>query len=239
MKRQIERPTVTDESSHPTGGHRETHPAFGQIGASRVNGTAHLYGSDFTHHGYVEITIRRSTLQRSLSRDWAMGGDELIAVQLSNAQWAEFVSTMNSGMGVQCTIDHVNRVPMPYLPPPASRAQQAEAEMLGKVQAMLATIAAARKEAEGLNITNKAKAVMLDMADRITQELSANIPFYMKSFGEHMEATVEKAKIEVNAYVENRIHRAGLAALDAANQEDTKPPILMGDGGATDDGKGR
>ena len=41
--------------------YRESHPAFGQIAASRVSSTpgVSLYGSDFDHQRYMTISIRR------------------------------------------------------------------------------------------------------------------------------------------------------------------------------------
>jgi hypothetical protein len=99
------KPAIEDPVSAPTrgpGGMDEmttTHPAFGQIGASRVSGHIQLYDSDFHHNAYMTISIRRSELHRSLNRDWHYGRDELIEVALSEAQWATFVSAPNIGSG--------------------------------------------------------------------------------------------------------------------------------------------
>src|SRR5436309_14907490 len=43
------------------------HPAFGQIGASRVSGGEYLYGSDFKHQHYIVVQIHESTQYRELS----------------------------------------------------------------------------------------------------------------------------------------------------------------------------
>ena len=39
-----------------------THPAFGQVSASRVNGRTNLYGSDFSHNSYISLEIKRSEI---------------------------------------------------------------------------------------------------------------------------------------------------------------------------------
>ena len=71
MVRPIEEPRA--ELDDTFGNKRTTysHPAFGQIEVSRVQGgNGTLYGSDFRHHGYVVVRIAHSTMQRDLSRDW-------------------------------------------------------------------------------------------------------------------------------------------------------------------------
>lgn len=217
---------------------RTTHPAYAQIGASRVssggagNGVA-LYGSDFMHNDFVAIRIKRSQLGRNLNHDWHYAYDEMIEVMLSYSQWAEFVSTMNSGEGVPCTLRAVDGKLMPGLPKPETRSTQFIQEQQKDMENLIALVVDAEKQVAELNISQKAKAVMLNLAFKIKQELKSNLPFVMKSFGKHMENTVEKAKTEVHAYVENRIHRAGLAAMGAAANklnDDNQPPILMIDG---------
>lgn len=55
------------------------------------------------------------------------------------------------------------------------------------------------------------------------RDIEQNIPFVAKSFDEHMEQRVEKAKSEIAAHMQNAISRAGLAALEA------EPPLLLED----------
>jgi hypothetical protein len=93
-----------------------THPAFGQISASRVTGSTTLFGSDFLHQHYVTIKVNRAELNRDLSRDWHFQREEIVEVALSEAQWATFVSSMNVGAGSQCTIQRVQGEQMPSIP---------------------------------------------------------------------------------------------------------------------------
>lgn len=102
----VEQPVVTDKGDEEI----ITHPAFAQISASRVSGGTYLYGSDFQHHNYVTISIKlsESHQRKGSGRDWAFGREEILEVALSEAQWATFVSTMNVGDGVQCTLSRKN-----------------------------------------------------------------------------------------------------------------------------------
>ena len=116
--------TVTEDSHGSRDATRTTHPAFAQITASRVSGHSILYGSDFDHNHYVTISISRSELCRNLSNDWYHSREELIEVALSEAQWATFVSSMNQGSGVACTLQHFNGKMIPQLPETVNRKAQ-------------------------------------------------------------------------------------------------------------------
>lgn len=206
---------------------RYDHPAFGQIGASRVQGTRVLYGSDFLHQHFVTITISRSQLNRDLSRDWHFGGKELIEVHLSEAQWATFVSSMNVGSGVPCTIDHVLGEDMADLPMPRRNVDVVDRELTETMDKMNEAIAATYKAMEsdiGQSLSGAKRAKLLEHVHKLRRLVDDHLPFMAKSFRKSMENTVERGKIEVNAYAENLIVRSGLAALRGES------PIQLGDG---------
>ncbi len=123
--RQTENPVVTSKVGN--GNEKENkidHPAFGMIGACRRSGHSILYGSDFIHHNTVAIRICTSSLTRSLAHDWPHARKGLIEVELSEAQWATFVSSMNVGDGVQCTIKEKDGVSVPGISAPIIRKDQ-------------------------------------------------------------------------------------------------------------------
>ena len=215
-----EHPT-TEKRNDSISDSTESHPAYAQIGARRVSSTlgANLYGSDFDHNHYITITISQSKLNRSLSRDWESAGEELIEVALSEAQWAAFVSTLNSGMGTQCTLLHINREQVPGIASKVDRKTQFTAEANINLAEVMED---AKKLKEEIERGGK-KTVMRDLISGIIAQFSkhSGLSFISKQFDEHIEQTVEKAKIEVNAYVESRIRRAGLTALGGV------PPISL------------
>lgn len=220
MAREIQEPIVTEDSS-PMGGTREDHPAYGQIAASRVSGHAYLYGSDFAHQHYMTVRISRSQLHRSLSRDWPFGREEVIEVALSEAQWAQFVSTPNSGSGAQCTIEHINRVGIPGIPAPKSRQTQINHEANETLQSALKSLETLRAEIEAIKVSEKQRKALLWQLELTERGFGSSLKFTADQFAEHIEDVTEHAKIEVNAYVQNAVMRAGLKALDA--------PILIED----------
>lgn len=200
----------------PMGGTIEHHPAYAVIGASRVSSShgEYLFGSDFRHHHYVLIRIGRSSLRRDLSHDWIHGDShEYIEVALSEAQWATFVSSMNVGGGVPCTLSHLDGTLMPGIAEVANRSEQFKDELadtLGRARPALDKL---EERLASAKMTPTARDDLKKLIDIVRQNIGGNVGYVAKQFGKHMERTVERAKIEVNAYVQQIIIRAGVGAL--------------------------
>lgn len=192
---------------------KTTHPAYAQISASHVTGGAYLYGSDFQHQNYVCIRICRSELNRHLSTDWPHAQDELIEVALSESQWASFVSSMNRGMGVQCTLQHINHKQVPQIPVPRSTIKDFKAEGSEAARSALKQIAEVMSDIEASKLSQKQKDELLGKLGRIKDNTRSNLRFVLEQFGEHMEATVNKAKTEISAYANHLVVASGLAKL--------------------------
>ena len=190
-----------------------THPSFGQISANRVSGGAVLYGSDFHHDGYVSITIKRSELHRNLAHDWPMGREELITVNLSEAQWARFVSAMNIGDGPQCTIEHVQMERMPGLPNPVDRRAQFAGESDETAARVKLELAGLREDIAASGLSAKKAKPLLDRIHQAEMAAGVNQEYVAEQFERHMEKTVERARIEVDAHVQAAITHAGLRAI--------------------------
>lgn len=214
MARNIVEPKIEDAKQYASSNRTKvTHPAYAQIKASRVNGTANLYGSDFTHDGYVTIEISRSELYRDLSTDWPHATNELIRVQLSEAQWATFVSCLNVGGGVQCTLDHIGLESVPQLPKPASRSDQFASEAKTALADSLQNLIELREKIAGLGLSKTKANVLLDEVNASIGQLNNHIPFVAQRFEEHTEEVMEAAKTEIHGYMTNVIQRAGIRAI--------------------------
>lgn len=210
------KPDTQPAEEHDNDGHgkRYTHPAFAQIVASRSHGGHQaLYGSDFMHSGVVTITIKRSELVRNLSHDWYSGAAELISVDLSESQWATFVSAMNIGDGVPCTLNRIQGERMPGV-----ELEQRTAQFNTEIGETLAD--AIKEIDEALELLPKGGKAA-EKLRHARMEMVANLPFVAKSFASHMERHVEKAKTEIHGYMNQQIRAAGLEHLNAA------PPLLL------------
>lgn len=222
MLRTLEAPEQERKDDHLKD-YVERHPAYAQIAASRVQGHAHLYGTDFAHQHYVTITIRRSELHRSLNSDRASARDELIEVALSEAQWATFVSTLNSGMGVQCTMlmerDQQGKIKMvPGIIPVTQRHAQFAGEMKATLQKAREYLKKARQVVFGAKISNKLKEEIDSELSMVEMNIGSNVEFVAKQFDSHMTNTTEQAKTEIHAYAENVLRATGVKALKGPAQ---------------------
>lgn len=224
MARPIQEPVTIEHE--PTPGIKATktrHPAFGQIVVHRVQGATNLYGSDFTHHGFVTVEIFGSEMHRDLSRDWYFARECKIEVAMSEAQWATFVSSFNIGSGVPCTILHENGVTTPGLPERSTfrmyseEAQKQLAAALDSLRACEAEVMAATSK-----LTKKAQSEVQGPIRRAIQTITSSLPFVKKQFDEHIEESVERAKVEANAYLMNAVRASGLKALSNAPVPDPK-----------------
>lgn len=210
--RNIQQPTVTHDDG-PLGGEIFAHPAYGQISASRVSGNAVLYGSDFYHQNAVRICINTSTLRRSLSNDWPYVGRELIEVELSEAQWAHFVSCMNTHEGSMCTLRYVAGEQIPGLPAPQDKRGQFASEVAENIREAHARLREAQALLAESGLSKAKQQAIAGKLSAAISEIGANTQFVSDQFGEHMEKTVQAAKIEVNAYAENALRAAGIKQL--------------------------
>ena len=203
-----QKPTRVEATGHDD--YIEEHPAYALIGASRVSSTPGgvLFGSDFRHQHYITITIRKANVRRGLNTDWTSGQQHLIEVALSEAQWATFLSTLNMGDGVPCTLNWFGGYIAGILPD-LDRREQFRAEVNDNLSGALSAID------DVLASTNLRKADR-DRLEHAKRELGGNLQFVAQQFDEHAEATVEKAKVEVEAYLNAAVQRAGLEALSAA-----------------------
>lgn len=195
--------------------HKETHPTYGMIGASRVSAQPGVYcfGSRIRHNAFVEITIRGASLSRHLNHDHYFADNELISVRLTEAQWATFVSSPNVGMGVPCSLDHVLMERCGEVPPPADSISQAKHEARKEAAELMEQMNALCGELEKA-VEEPKKRELRDILRRLKCAVGyfpSNHAYLFKSFEEHVENVVTDAKASVEAHFTAVATRAGFA----------------------------
>lgn len=203
------------------------HPAFAQIGAHRISGDTVLYGSDFQHNGFIRIHVRRSELHRGLSSDWPYAREELIAVDLSEAQWATFVSSMNVGEGVQCTLSRLPGEDVPGLPEPTARHKQFAGELVRTQAEAVAALDELRAAVKESGLSAKKAQALERLAERAAMMIGSNSRFVAQRFGEHMADVTEQAKCEVNAYAMRAMLGLQERGLALEGPDPAAPPIVI------------
>jgi hypothetical protein len=214
MRDKIERPT-TDEKGY------ERHPAWGMIGASRVQCSpgAVLFDSDIRHMHTVRIVVGTASRRRDLHSDYQHREKEFLELELSEAQWASFVSSMNTGNGVPCTIrrrEEERQVPeMPH----DSRLKVSIDEVRDEARDALAKVRAAFEEVE-----KKPTKANIKTLKHTIENVPANMAFAGTRLTEHTENVVQKARADIEAMVMSKAQQIGLKPGDV-----TIPELGTGD----------
>jgi hypothetical protein len=195
----------------------ESHPAFGMIGASRVsvagglhNGSV-LFDSDVAHQQLIRVTLSRAVRKRDGMQDRTHAIRELFEVDMSMAQWASFVSSMNVGDGVPCTIRRTETdrdVPGLEHAPRLAVSMQ---ETRDAARDAFAFIKAARDAYEATpSSPAKAKKEALSKLHYAIENAAPNVDYAGKVLVEHTENVVQRARADVEAMVVSKAAQLGL-----------------------------
>ena len=208
MSRPPEEEPVIDEK---TG--YETHPAFGLIGAERWSGGQFsLFDSEIPHDNTIHISIKAATRKRDLNHDWIHGNNQYIEVELSEAQWASFVSSLNVGDGVPCTITWTKEdgmIPGIVYSPRLALTMQ---ETHDAAEEAYSGIQEAFKELEALDSKAgvKERRTVMDKLKYRIKNATSKVDFAGKQLIEQSENVVAKARADIEAIVVAQAQALGM-----------------------------
>lgn len=205
----------------------DKHPSYGTVRFSRVStsGKTRLFGSSMSKHmSTILLTVREAERSHDLSRDWIHGHKEIVEVELSAAQFAELLTTMNVGSGVPCTIRYRSDIGEIERPPDEEieidRVQTSFKDGLSDLRNWI------KKQQEDLGelldkraLNKEDKKKIKWILDKTMQEVESNWPFVVDQFNEATEKVVTAAKSEVDAFVTHVVQKTGLKQLEAMKEE--------------------
>src|SRR5471030_48809 len=229
MSNKLAEPVLTQKDER-SGVVKQTHPAFGVVSVSRVSGGAVLFGSEFQHANYMRLRIAKAELNRSLSSEWVSANKlPYIEVELSEAQWATFLSSANVGQGTMCTVRRIGTEVVTGIPAPERKRERFHQEAGAKLEKALAELRQLADDVGELKLSQKQKDALLSRVDQVQMNIAGNVDFVMEQFGEYMEGVEERAKIEINAYANNVISQHGRAALGGGSSDPSGALLRLGD----------
>lgn len=216
-----------------------SHESFGAIQISRAsysNGLdqtkprgAALFMSAHRHEHILMLSISTAKVSRDLSQDHFFGGGEMIVeVMMSEAQFAQAITGLNIGGGTPCTIAYRQRGPLDQMAePPASiskpptYAQEIEdtvtasasrlREIIDRVKGWLKPKSKPPSRAEFEAILRN-----LEMSHRDT---TSSVGFVARQFEEAQDKIIAHGKAELEAHA-----MAGLKGIALAAIRDSIPP---------------
>lgn len=197
------------------------HESYGLIRWSRLSGTSHrrLFGSALDkHYSTVRLTIHRAQRAFDLNQDWYYPDKEIIELELSVTQFAEFLTAPNMGTGVPCTIRHREGRQMEDPPNEGVEAERVQADFDVKAkelgQKMRNITAIIDKVLQKKTINKADRATIKDGYKRLLMEVEANMPFVLSQFREASAKVTQAGKAEVEAFTTHFIHAMGLQAVE-------------------------
>lgn len=197
---------------------RITHPAFGQISFSRINGGgSRFYGSDLPQDNYIEMLVSNSEIERELTQDRYYPTKRILKVRMTSNQFSELITTMNQGGGVPCTLEIADRNHVEPLPEIENRKDFVHRKFKDRMIQFAKTLK--EKQAMAKSLIKKKTLSASDQNDlnflieHLTTEVANNVPFFMECFQESMDEVVTEAKMEVENAIQHKINVLGLTEL--------------------------
>lgn len=205
-------------------GEPETHESYGMISASRIssNQSHALFGSSIKHANTIIIRINGANIRRNLNSDRYYAEQAIVQVEMSNTQFAEFITSMNMGDGIPCTIrylrDKDGRMSRMEDPPYKSKIVEFQKEFREDMQELGDDASVGLEEIKDLLLAkdrlNKSdREQIYEYIHHMVQKIKSSIPFVSDQFNRQMSKTVAEARNEVEAYVMHNVIERGLASL--------------------------
>ena len=197
---------------------KQEHPAYGVIRVSRVSGgDRRLFGSKIKHSHWMSIEISTAAIERNLSQDWIYPRNTIASVEMSEAQWATFVSSPGVGGGVPCTIETMRDgqwMRVEPMPEPESEREAARQEFADKMKDVHATFERVQAMlGKAIDTPGPVKKSDLrtihDLLYTLTN-LKSSMRFAEEQFERAMEQSVEAAKADLDAHITMTAQRLGL-----------------------------
>ena len=171
-----------------------------------------LFGTEIKTDNPITLRISKAEETRNLSRNWYHSLGQIVEIEMSPIQWAEFLTSGNTS-GTPCTIRYIGGQRM---------SDPKETEIFNDYNEEVEEHFDKFKEIEDIvkgAIDSKKPMGMKDLSSLLNKIHNAmtNVDFVKDSFKEDMNNIVGKAKAEFNAYVENRIHEIGIEEIKKGN----------------------
>jgi len=196
------------------------HESYGMVGFSRCTGSSgRLFGSSLPNQGtFIRLRLTSATRKHYLGRDWYHGDVQtMYEVDLSAAQFAELLTSMNVGSGVPCTIRFADGRQMAQPPDELLEAEQVRHDFESKTETVAKKLDGFAKQIMEVldkpTITKKDRETAKMALKLIVQDVRSNIPFWLEQFSEATQKITSAAKAEVDAFVTHAVMATGLKSL--------------------------
>lgn len=200
----------------------DKHPSYGTVLFHRISGgKSNLFGSPIrNHYTTIKLTIHQAVRHHDLHEDRIHGHGVLAEVELSAAQFAELLTTMNVGSGVPCTIRFMHGMGKIEDPPDDDvEIDRVQESFKGDLTGMVSWLKRKRGELKKLlgkkSIGKGDRKEIMGIIENVLMEVQSNIPFTVDQFNEATERIVTAGKAEIDSFVTQMVQVTGLKQLQA------------------------
>jgi len=195
----------------------KTHPAFGMVKFARVTGGhSRLFGSELDSNGFIRLTVCPGQEHWHLSRKWWMESTmtPLVEVDMTPAQFAELITTLNIGSGVPGTIRHINGQEVPDFADPDTLQAQIHGDIKQHTASIRRDLDDLRTRIVECGLGKGKREELLSDLDRVRRNVGANMPYILDQYTEAVEKVTASAKAEVESFVTHAVTQLGLDSLE-------------------------
>lgn len=211
-----------------------THPSYGVVQFNRISsaGKSRLFGSALpSHHHTIVLRIAEAALMRDghLHMDRVRAERAIIEVELSAAQFAEMLTTMNMGDGVPCTIRRRDGALVEGPPDLETSHEKVRTDFAAKMANIAAGLDERRKSIVDLlpvSLKASTRRQIEIQLERLAAAVQESAPFALGQFQEAAEKAVNAIKAEADAVLTHMAQVTGIKALRemAANGQTPQLP---------------
>ena len=225
-------------SNTPDREETEEHESYAMVQFSRRHGDpGRLFGSSLkSHESHVTLKVARAKRIHSLGYDRFHAGTrgDIVELDLSAAQFAELLTTMNVGSGVPCTLRYIEGKRIQDPPDMKLEVEKVQDSFKQDMKDL-----AEKCDKDVADVTALLEKKSLNKADReeilkkfymVMMQVKQNVPFMLEQFEEATGKVVTHAKAEVDAFMTHNVMSEGLRAL-ADKIGEKEPPKLPGESG--------
>lgn len=205
-----------------------SHPAYGLIRVSTPTGNiGPLFGSDIRHSSCVSIEICRAEMHRNLSNDRHHETQVLLEIEMSHAQFAQFITSPGLHSGTPCTIRRAPPVGTGSYGVPGIASIETKHDLIRReieeaARKRMQQIAEQVKRLGDLIESGKLpkgelREIHKELA-RHAEQTPGSIGFVVEQAQEAIEKATSHAKIEIETYIAHAAHRIGLQHINDLSQ---------------------
>lgn len=219
-------PVTVNTPSSPVSDTVSTHPAFAMASVHRSQygpPGAKLNDSDILHHETITLAIHEARRTRGNKHDHHFADKLVVEVEMSMAQWAGLVSSMNT-VGVPVTMKYVRDGKLQAVPGILEEPRLANTMAEAKVAASEA-FDKIKDYAQVVDDLVASKASVREIREALTslkfaiQNATPNVNYATQTLSRHAEEVVQKARADVEAMVVQHATQLGLNPADIQRKE--------------------